>query len=192
MPFYVSAYPTGAGTCNVDRMATDGHGKTNIQGFGGYSIATSKSTGQGITLKISGSTGVSAKGVLIYTVDSSGKDTGTIAIPSGGAYKNCAGVNSLTHTSSNSKNLPLSYTWTPSTGFSGNVTVRAIVVQDFSNWVKLQDTVFDSTSGSFTASNNTNVQSGTSGSSGSGVGIGSVTETMLKNQRSKAKYYRTN
>ncbi|CAG8562589.1 5309_t:CDS:1 [Racocetra persica] len=208
IPFYVSAYPTGAGTCNVDEMATKGHGPSKIQGFGGYSISTSKQ-GQSLNIKISGpSSSTSVKGVLIYTIDSNGKDTGSFTIPTG--YKNCQGQNTLTHTNANSKSLPLTYTWTPS-GTSGNVTVRGIVVQDFSNWVKLQEINFDSSSGTFSSSNNTNFQSGSGSDSGVGSWfknyllfiilmiitvilyiVGSVTETMLKNQRSKAKIYRNN
>ncbi|CAG8451324.1 7996_t:CDS:2 [Scutellospora calospora] len=189
IPFYVSAYPTGAGTCDVALMTTQGHGPSQTSGFGGYSLSTTKS-GQQFSLTIQGTSPI--KGVLLYVQDSSGKKMGTFTFPSN--YQACSGSGSaaLTHTSSNMKSMPLSFTWTPPSGNpSGNMTVRGIVVQSYQNWHPLPDMNFDLASGVSSVSNNTNLNNDGSGSSSGSGGIGNcVTEAMLKNQRTKAKYNR--
>ncbi|CAG8743269.1 603_t:CDS:1 [Dentiscutata erythropus] len=219
IPFYVSAHSTGAATCDVNQMATSGHGQSqasDFSTFGGYAITTAKS-GQQIAISITGTTNV--EGVLLYTQDSSGR-TGTFTIPTGYQSKSCggSGTNTLTHTSSASKNMPIKFMWTPPSSTSGNITVSGIVVRNYNNWYKLQDVSFNPTVGTSTVSNVTSPDTGSSSSgsvSGSDSGVGSwfknyllfivlmiivvilyivssVTEAMLKNQRAKAKYYRNN
>ncbi|CAG8564825.1 9296_t:CDS:2, partial [Gigaspora rosea] len=163
-------------------MATQGHGQSSAQGFstgGGYAITTTKS-GQQISISITG--GKSVEGVLIYTLDSKGSRIGTFTVPSGYQTKSCTGSSgsTLTHTNQNLKNMPINFMWAPPSGSSGNVTVRAIVVQNFANWLKLQDVSFDPSSGTSSVSNVTIPQSGSTGSDGSDGGIGMYNDMMNK------------
>jgi len=156
-PFLASAFPTGAGTCDVTQMSAGDHGTSLQSGAGGYKLT---STAQGSNFQISISGPKAVKGVLLYTQDGTGTRFGNFQLPSGFQAKACtgSGTNTITHTSDALKNMPLNFMWNPA-GKTAKTTVRAIVVQDFKDWLMLQDMTFDLTTGA--ASNGTS-------SSGSG------------------------
>jgi len=184
-PFFASAYPTGAGTCDVTQMAAGAHGASaqpNNGGADGYTITTSK-TGNNYTLSVNGKNPI--EGLLIYVFDAKGNRVGNFVNLNAQNWqlKTCGGTggNTVTHTNSNTKNLPIKLSWGSGGPTTGKWVVKALVVQNLKNWNQLDDTTFDLATGNVagtTTGNNTSSgtgspsPSGTSGSSSSSGGGG--------------------
>ncbi|CAG8690321.1 9360_t:CDS:1, partial [Dentiscutata heterogama] len=130
----------GAGVCDVDKMKNSPHGAYAVETTGGFSINITKLTSPKIKISISGPKSI--KGLLIYVQKDNGDHFGgfnnenTLL-----SFKSCsteAKNSTLTHNSSQEKQLPLDFEWSPETG-STNGTARAIVLVSFSEWYKLDN-----------------------------------------------------
>lgn len=166
-PLLTSAFPTGAGTCDVNAMGgphvTPGAKVVN----GGFKIATAKS-GADYTITLNGAKQV--KGLLVYVVNAKGDRVGSFNnLSKLVQYKACGGgVNStITHNSPDLKGPVLKYTWSSGTSNAAQWTVKAIVVQDVKTWYKLDDTTFDLVTGNVVMNNTTNTGNGTTTDSNS-------------------------
>jgi len=204
MPFYVSAFPTGAGTCNVEEMPTIGHGTTNLISPAGYMMNVTLQSQGKFQLSINGP-GNGIEGLLVYVVDSTNTRLGQFSnLPDFIQIKpDCTGQSTVTHKSSDNKKFPINLNWDAPQGTSGNLIIKSLVVKDFSDWARLDDVTFDPISGTSTS---------TSTDSGAPVAtdgflqkytlfiimvgittllyvVGSVTEAMLKRQQVKSKSF---
>uniref|UniRef100_A0A1D1ZIJ8 Surfactin synthase subunit 1 n=1 Tax=Anthurium amnicola TaxID=1678845 RepID=A0A1D1ZIJ8_9ARAE len=209
IPFYVSAYPEGAGTCDVAQMSVIGHMKSNLQGSGGYSMnAKMLNTGK-FQLTINGNG--KFKGMLVYVLDSSNNRVGEfVNLPANIQIKtDCKGQATVTHKDATDKSFPFNLNYsTGTTGTTGgNLTIKSLVVKDFSDWAKLDDITLDPVTGDSSIVTGGS-QDTTTGSTGSDnflqkyslfiimIGIttllyivGSVTEAMLKRQQVKSRSF---
>lgn len=139
----VSAYSTGAGTCKVEEMQSLGHGVAPLQGNGGYTMTATPSGGGNFKIALNGK---SMKGILMYTMDSTKNRVGTFSgLPSNLQIKDCggSGKSTITHSNPAPKTMPMSLNWSSGGPTSGNITVRAIVVQSFNQWYLLPEFNFD-------------------------------------------------
>ncbi|RHZ89871.1 hypothetical protein Glove_9g269 [Diversispora epigaea] len=168
---FVSSKPNGADTCNVSEMATKGHGASTTSGTGQYTITTSKSTTSSSSYTFTLAGPDSIKGLLLYTLDSDNTRTGEFTVPTNFKQKSCDGdgTNTLTHSDSSEKTLPLTFTWKPYDSTTKSVTIKTIVVISYSDWHQLDDVTVDLNSG--TSNVTTPSSSDTSGSGSSSDGF---------------------
>jgi len=205
MPFYVSALPDGADTCNVEDMPIKGHGPSSLKSPGGYTITTNMKSQGKFDLTINGpDNGV--EGLLVYVLDKDNKRVGLFEnLPDYVKFKEC-GVPSttITHKNSNVKNFPITLSWNAQ-GATGSVTVKSLVVKNFSNWARLDDVSLDPVSGTSStvaASNDGGAQTASDGFLQKYtlfiimIGlttllyiVGSVAEAMLKRQQVKSRSF---
>ncbi|GET03824.1 putative defense protein 3 [Rhizophagus clarus] len=206
-PFYVSALPNGADTCNVEDMATKGHGASSLTSPAGYTLTTNMKSPGNFELTINGPDG-GIEGLLIYAVDNNNKRSGIFQnLPGNFKFKDCGVASTtVTHTNSNVKNFPITLSWN-SQGATGSLTIKSLVVKNFSNWARLNDVSLDTTTGtSSTVSANAN-NGGAAQPASDGflqkytlfiimIGIttllyivGSVAEAMLKRQQVKSRSF---
>lgn len=205
MPFYVSALPDGADTCIVEEMATKGHGATSLVGPGGYTITTNMKSQGKFDLTINGpDKGI--EGLLVYVVDKDNKRLGLFEnLPDYVKFKEC-GVPSttITHKNSNVKNFPITLSWNAQ-GATGSLTIKSLVVKNFSNWARLDDVSLDPVSGTSStvaANNDGGAQTASDGFLQKYtlfiimIGlttllyiVGSVVEAMLKKQQVKSRSF---
>ncbi|CAG8478535.1 10206_t:CDS:1 [Dentiscutata erythropus] len=140
LSYFTFAWPTGAGDCNVDKMKDSPHGAYAVENTGGFSINITKLTSPKIKISISGPGSI--KGLLVYVQNDKGEHFGGFNNENTlFSFKDCsteAKNSTLTHNSSQEKQLPLDFEWSPGTG-SINGTARAIVVVSFSKWYKLDN-----------------------------------------------------
>jgi len=138
----VSAYPTNAGTCVVNQMATNGHGVSNSTCNGCYSLAVKKwrAHGQATNYRVTLSGPGPIKGLLLYATNLQTKKRFGIFSSKGQTYvplPNCGGAdvdaNTITHTNSDLKPLPVTLTWSDG-GLKAATVIQGIVVKDYSNW----------------------------------------------------------
>ncbi|CAG8440519.1 5088_t:CDS:2 [Ambispora leptoticha] len=172
-PFLVTAFPNGAGTCDVNAMAAGAHGASaqpNNGGADGYTITTAMN-GASYDITLNGPKPI--KGLLIYVVNAKGDRIGDFKIPTGLQQKQCngTGVNTLTHKDSTLKTLPMKLSYSSGGVKTGQWKVMSLVVQDFKDWNKLDDTTFDLATGKVVSgTSGTSDASSNSSSSGSGYG----------------------
>ncbi|RIA84807.1 hypothetical protein C1645_783323 [Glomus cerebriforme] len=215
IPFYVSAFPNGAGTCNVEDMSSGDHGNSNLKGSAGYALTTTGTSGN-FEFTLTGGQSKGIEGLLVYVVDANNKRLGQFTnLPSSLQFKDDCNVPSatITHKNKDIKNFPINLNWNAPQGSSGNLTVKALVVRDFKDWAKLDDVQFDPISGTTSSPVgsvpvNSGGQDTSSADSDSDnflkkyllfiimIGIttllyivGSVTEAMLKRQQVKSRSF---
>lgn len=206
MPFYVSALPTGADTCNVEEMSKGFHGNSNLQGSAGYKLNATKTTQGNFEFTISGP-GDGFEGVLVYVVDANNKRLGQfVDIDSNNIqFKDCGAKSAtITHKSKSIKNFPFKLNWNAQ-GASGSLTVKSlVVVKSVKDWAQLDDVKFDSASGisstvSATGDNKATQSDGFLQKYSLFIimisittllyVVGSVTEALLKRQQVKARSF---
>jgi len=201
----VTALPDGADTCNVEDMATKGHGATGLKSPGGYTITTSMKSPGNFELTINGpDNGI--EGLLVYVVDKDNKRSGQFQnLPNNIKFKECGVASTtVTHSNPNLKNFPITLSWSAQ-GATGGLTIKSLVVKNYSNWARLDDVSLDPVSG--TSNTVAASDSGTQAASDGGflqkytlfiimIGIttllyvvGSVSEAMLKRQQVKSRSF---
>jgi hypothetical protein len=204
IPFYVSALPDGADTCNVEDMATKGHGQSGLASPADYTITTNMKSPGKFDLTINGP-GNGIEGLLVYVVDKDNKRSGIFEnLPDSVKFKECGVASTtVTHKNSNVKNFPITLSWSAQ-GATGSLTLKALVVKNYSNWARLDDVSFDPVSGT---SNTVAANDGGTQTASDGflqkyslfiimIGIttllyivGSVAEAMLKRQQVKSRSF---
>ncbi|KAF0456289.1 putative ferric-chelate reductase 1 [Gigaspora margarita] len=145
LSYFTFAYPSEAGTCDVDKMVNSPHGSYAVESNGGFSINTTTLTSPKIKISISGPESI--KGLLIYVQNDKGEHFGEFNNANSLLkFKSCGKdgkKNTLTHNSKEEKKLPLDFEWSPESGYT-NGTVRAIVLVSFSKWYKLDNLAISS------------------------------------------------
>jgi hypothetical protein len=146
--YYVNAWPTHAGTCDVKKVDSSPHAGSNGENIakedGGYKIATKKES-DNYVITLNGPE--SFHGILIYVEDKNSTRFGEFTLDNKMLqYKSCEGIgehNTLTHTSKDSKNFPLELKWKSDSNFDEAV-VHSVVVINFNHWFHLEDVKFKS------------------------------------------------
>lgn len=203
-PFYVSAKPDGADTCNVEDMATIGHGTSALTSPADYKLTMNMKSQGNFELTINGP-GNGIEGLLIYAVDNNKKRSGIFQnLPDTFKFKECGVASTtVTHKNSNLKNFPITLSWNAQ-GATGSLTIKSLVVKDFSNWARLDDVNFDPVTGT---SNTVSANADNGGATQPGFlqkytlfiimiaittllyVVGSVAEAMLKRQQVKSRSF---
>lgn len=215
MSFHVSAFSTGAGTCNIDSQDIEGgHGPSALKSPAGFTVTTAMKSPGAFEFTVNGP-GSGFEGILLYVIDGTGNRLGKfVSLPSNIQIKqdcNPAGT-TVTHTSKAMKKYPFTLSWNAPQGTNGNLTVKALVVKDSQpDFARLDPVQFDPVSGASSALTGStpppsNNQPDTTTESDNFlkkyslflvmVGIttllyvvGSITESMLKRQQVKSRSF---
>ncbi|CAG8533048.1 5651_t:CDS:1 [Cetraspora pellucida] len=141
LTYFTSAWPGGAGVCDVNKMKDSPHGAAySPQNAGEFSINMTKLTSPKIKISVNGPKSV--KGFLIYVQNDGGEHFGKFENTNPLFSFNVKGcdkqdqTNTLTHNSAVEKQLPLDFEWSPETD-NANGTVQVVVVVSFAEWYKL-------------------------------------------------------
>lgn len=152
IPFYVSAFPTGAGTCNVEEMANGDHGPSSLKEPTGYRLSADMPTKGNFELTAVGP-GDGFKGILVYVLNAKNERIGEFTnLPATMQLKSDCKGSTVTHKTKDNKNFPFKLNWKAPQGTSGNLTIKSLIVKDFKNWARLEDIEFDPVTGASSVS----------------------------------------
>ncbi|CAJ0636144.1 1166_t:CDS:2 [Entrophospora sp. SA101] len=143
-------------------MVNGDHGAYFVNNTGGYSLTQKRSLDGKIEISIIGTNPI--KGLLIYAHDAIGNRFGNFETKVAGvaAKSDCGGVglsNTMQHSDDTLKNLPLTFTWSPTPDASAEIVhIEALIVIEFRSWYILKKISFnylDPTSSIDTTDSNT-------------------------------------
>nr|CAG8471252.1 7138_t:CDS:2 [Entrophospora candida] len=143
-------------------MVNGDHGAYFVNNTGGYSLTQKRSLDGKIEISIIGTNPI--KGLLIYAHDAIGNRFGNFETKVAGvaAKSDCGGVglsNTMQHSDDTLKNLPLTFTWSPTPDASAEIVhIEALIVIEFRSWYILKKISFnylDPTSSVDTTDSNT-------------------------------------
>ncbi|CAI2162460.1 10793_t:CDS:1 [Funneliformis geosporum] len=209
IPFFVSAFPTGAGTCNVEEMASGDHGPSSLKEQAGYRLSANMPTKGSFEITAVGP-GDGFKGILVYVLNAKNERIGEFTnLPPNMQLKSDCKGSTVTHKSKENKKFPFKLNWNAPQGTSGNLTIKSLIVKDFKNWARLDDIEIDPVTGASNVSPDSPANEDTAGQqteSDSFVKkytlfivmivittllyiVGSVAEALLKRQQVKSRSF---
>ncbi|CAG8458020.1 6814_t:CDS:2 [Diversispora eburnea] len=157
------SYSSGSKVCSVDQKTLEGvsnqpMGKSvNTLGYSFSKNLKYKASGDSLNIKIQGSE--EFNGLLIWALDSDGKNQGTFELPSGD-YKFVTGCDSVvTHSNPGTKGKSVTIKWTPPKKDVGDITINAAIVVTFKGFEIIKTTVKSSSSKSTSKAKSTTSKS---------------------------------